>query len=99
MCRQRNKKEVHDYNDDQVLRGMVVENLTQRTDELLEVTENLAAIREYLKKNIIRSDAEQMKSKREDGRGGRIDEVGSVRHIYEWLNKNGEVHFIDGRFS
>lgn len=28
-----------------------------------------------------------------------IEEPGSVRHIYEWLNKTGEVQFIDGRFS
>lgn len=88
---------LHNYSDENVLRGMVIENLTQRNDELVEVTENLNAVRDWLK-NINRSSAEQMKSNREDGRGGRIDEAGSVRDISSWLNKNGEVMSI-GKIS
>lgn len=42
---------VHKYDDDQLLRGMVIENLTQRTDEFHEVTDNLLAIESYLNKN------------------------------------------------
>jgi hypothetical protein len=83
---------IHNYDDDKMLRGMIVENLTQRNDDFKENVENLAAIRKWLQKNIInRSESEQMKSKRADGRGGRLDEAGSIRHISDWLNKNGEV--------
>lgn len=42
---------VHNYDDDQLLRGMVIENLTQRNDEFHEVTDNLLAIETYLNKN------------------------------------------------
>ena len=64
---------------------MVVENLTQRSDELLEVTDNLAVIRKYLKSAC--SSAEQAKHK--DMKG--IQEAGSIRNISAWLNTNGEV--------
>lgn len=89
---------LHNYSDENILRGMVIENLTQRTDELVEVTENLNAIRKWLQSNINRSTGERMKSNREDGRGGKTDEQGSVRDIYSWLNKNGEVMSI-GKIS
>lgn len=71
---------VHNYSEDNVLRGMVVENLTQRMDELSEVTENLNVVRNYLKKQKKCSPGEQK---------ARIP--GSIRDIYNWLNKNGEV--------
>lgn len=83
---------LHDYDDDQVMRGMVVENLTQRDTDLKETAENLAAIREHLKSAC--SDSEQ--AKRKDMKG--IRDIGSVRDIYDWLNKNGEVLSI-GRIS
>ena len=41
---------VHDYSEDQILRGMVVENLTQRNNEFREELDNLLIIREHLKK-------------------------------------------------
>jgi len=45
---------------------------------------NLAAIRKYLKNC---SGAEQY-----SGKGGRgCKDAGSIREIYSWLNKNGEV--------
>lgn len=62
-------------------------------------------IRKYLKKNnnpepitliekefgvVNRSNPERLKSKRKDGKGGRLDEAGSIRQINDWLNKNGE---------
>lgn len=72
---------VHDYDDDKVLRGMIVENLTQRNDDFKENVENLVAIRNWLKRN---------------GRHPSISktkpfEDGSTSHIADWLNKNGEV--------
>ncbi len=75
------------YNEDQVFRGMVIENLTQRSDELVEVTENLNVVRKWLRS---RSPVEQpLKTQ-----GKRTDlpyETGTVRDIYSWLSKNGEV--------
>ncbi len=85
---------LHNYSDENILRGMVVENLTQRSDELVEVTENLSAIRNFLRS---RSPVEQpLKTQ-----GKRTDlpyETGTVREIYSWLNKNGEVMSI-GKIS
>ena len=81
---------VHNYSDENVLRGMVVENLTQRTDELVEVTENLNAVRGWLKKNPACSAAEL--ARRKDVKD--VQDAGSVRNIYAWLNKNDEVMSI-----
>ena len=85
---------LHNYSNENVLRGMIVENLTQRSDELTEVTDNLAVIRKYLK-NLIRSDTERIKIR--SGQGHQIEE-GSIREIHDWLNKNGEVMSI-GKIS
>ena len=43
----------HNYNEEQILRGMVVENLTQRANDFKEEVENLTAIRDYLKSNSV----------------------------------------------
>lgn len=42
---------IHDYNDDQLLRGMVIENLSQRGTDFREERENIKAVEEYLNKN------------------------------------------------
>lgn len=68
--------EVHDYNEEQVLRGMVVENLTQRDNDLKEELENLEIIINYLKKNKVLIDKHPDR------------EIASPRHIYDWLNLN-----------
>ena len=84
---------LHDYDDEKVLRGMIIENLTQRADELVEVTENLGAIRKFLKETAV----QQLDSRDCKGRQlhkGNIEEAGSVRNIHDWLNKNGEVMSI-----
>lgn len=88
---------VHNYNDDQVMRGMVVENLTQRDSDLRETAENLAAIRDYLQKG---SDSEHFKNKH-TGKGGRgNEESGSIRHIHEWLHSARKNEIIPiGRIS
>ena len=39
---------VSNYNEDQVFKGMVVENLTQRTNDFMELNENIAAIEGYI---------------------------------------------------
>jgi hypothetical protein len=55
-------------------------------------TENLATIREYLKENAVQE--LNTVDTRKDGRklgNNQIEELGSVRNIYNWLGKNGEV--------
>lgn len=69
---------LHNYSDENVLRGMVVENLTQRSDEVLEVGENLNAIRNYLIKNKI-SIGQQLSNRAE---------LGSSEQVYRWLSKS-----------
>lgn len=79
---------VHDYSEDAILRGMVVENLTQRSsDDLMEITDNLAVVRKHLKQTM-RSTVERIN---EGHIPGQKPEAGSIRQISDWLNKNGEV--------
>ena len=42
---------VHKYNDDQLLRGMVIENLSQRGGDFKEETENIRVVEKYLNNN------------------------------------------------
>jgi len=90
----------HKYSDDNVLRGMVVENLTQRINEFVEEKENLVLIRKHLRDNKIILDEKGVvavsrgNSKRKDGQDRREQnnpEPGSLSQIALWLNKNGEV--------
>jgi len=76
--------EVHNYNDDQILRGMIVENLTQRANEFREEAENLKMIRNHIKANSL---GELARDKFHQG--GRYESC--VKEVAEWLNKNGEV--------
>ncbi len=90
---------LHNYTDENVLRGMVIENLTQRSDELVEVTENLSAVRNWLKKN--KMAVQQLNTHDSSGRkksSQQIEEAGSIRNIYDWISKNGEVMAI-GKIS
>jgi hypothetical protein len=82
---------LHNYSNENILRGMVVENLTQRSDELLEVGENLNAIRNYL---IASSTVETARDKFHKGKRYQV----GIKEIYSWLNKNGEVMSI-GKIS
>lgn len=75
---------VHDYSKDSILRGMVVENLTQRDNDFKEELDNLLLIRKYLK--TCPPDGQVSKGKR-----GPPNESDSTRSISEWLNKQGEV--------
>jgi len=80
---------LHNYNNEQVLRGMVVENLTQRSNEFREEKDNLLMIREYLSETC--SLGEQVSEK---GSRGPPASPGSTREIAAWLNKQGEVMSI-----
>ena len=82
----------HTYDDETLLRGMVVENVTQRSDEMKEMCDNLNAVRKYIKRNDVQQlDTVEM---RKDGkkRGKNQHTIpGSVRDIYDWINKHGEA--------
>ena len=39
---------ISNYNEDQVFRGMVIENITQRTNDFMELNQNVVAIENYL---------------------------------------------------
>ena len=77
-----------DYSNEQMLRGMVIENLTQRVDDFKEVNENLKVIQKYLMTVQTLNTHKKLDKK---GRINRQEETGSVRQINKWLNKNGEV--------
>lgn len=43
--------DVHNYSDEQILRAMVIENLTQRSGEFRETNANIVAVEKYLNDN------------------------------------------------
>lgn len=88
---------VHEYNKEQLFRGMVVENLTQRQGEFREETQNLVAIRKFLSE---RSDSEQsvIQDKKTGKLKGSTPKDGSIRDIASWLNTQGEIMAI-GKIS
>jgi hypothetical protein len=82
---------IHDYSEDNILRGMIVENLSQRGNDFREELENVVLIQKHLETAC--SPNEQA---RKDVKG--INDNGSVRDIANWLNKHGTVMAI-GRIS
>jgi len=88
---------VHNYSNEQALRGMTVENLTQKDSDLKDTAENLAVIRKFLQSSVQTLNNTRISKRGRIGEG-QPSEPGSVRHIHDWLNKNGEVLSI-GRIS
>jgi len=76
----------HKYSKEQLLRGMIIENVSQRGIEYEEITGNLLAIKNWLK---ISARTPSVQAKRKDIKG--VFDAGSTSDIYNWLNKNGEV--------
>jgi len=66
---------IHNYNDDQALRGMVIENLTQRDTNLTETGANLVAIRKHLRDECPDSGQSSKKKLDKLGRENRQEEV------------------------
>ena len=62
---------LHNYSDENVLRGMVIENLTQRRGDFTEELSNLKVIRKWLQSNPACSTVEQAKRKDMKSAGGR----------------------------
>lgn len=82
---------IHNYSEEQVLRGMVIENLTQRNNEFREEVENLILIRKYLRANSLSETA------RDKFHKGDYFQTG-IKEISKWLNISGEV-MASGRIS
>ncbi len=70
---------VHNYNTSQTLRGMVIENLSQRGNDFREEIPNVLAVKRFLMQTVRTADSSKQTHK---------SEVGS-REIAEWIN--GEV--------
>lgn len=76
--------DVKEYNDEQILRGMVVENLTQRSGEFKEETANVLVVRKYL---LSCKDLYNLPKGRRTDLG---EHIGS-RQIAEWISKDSTV--------
>lgn len=81
---------LHDYNKDQLLRGMVIENLTQRYNEFHQELDNLLAIKERLS-HIVTCPISGQVSHIVKGKQGFQPENGSTRDISKWLDKETET--------
>jgi len=85
------KVEVEDYNEDQVFRGMVIENLTQRGRDFDETSENIQAVEDYLKEH-----SEVLTKVRGDSpRSSQFSHLKSIplneitaNDVAEWIDKN-----------
>lgn len=77
---------LHNYSDENILRGMVIENVSQRGIEYNEITANLVAIRKWLRKTCPLGGQVLNKGSR-----GPSEEPGSIRNVERWLNLNGDV--------
>ena len=76
---------LHDYDDSQLLQGMVIENLTQRNNDFREELENVNAVKHFLesKSQCVRtSDTLNI----EKGKKGFQDVPGDARSISDFLN-------------
>ena len=88
---------IHDYDKDQVLRGMIIENLTQRMNKFREEGENLLLIRDYLRDNNILLDekgnlAVRLANNQKNPRPQNNPEPGSINQICLWIDSNsGDV--------
>ena len=83
---------IHNYNDDQLLRGMVIENLAQRGTDFKEEIENIRTVEQYLNKNndklkALRGPRNAFKSK--FANKNRFNEA-TATDVKEWLKLSEE---------
>ena len=95
---------LHNYNDEQLFRGMVIENLTQRQGDFREVMENCVATKTFLIENPDELDKirDSRKLSKVDSLGRktaktRMKKVGSS-DIAKWLDPDERVISHDTRF-
>ena len=89
---------VSDYNEDQVFKGMVIENITQRGQEFRELNENIVAIETYINSHsdILKSlrDSRSHPSKSPYGQGEKMKnefkEKATASDIGFWIDKKTE---------
>lgn len=83
--------DIKDYSNEDLLRGMVIENLTQRDLDYHEELDNLLLIRSYLIKNKIKikSSRTVRGTSRTDADSSRI-KIGSPSQISFWLDNGSE---------
>ncbi len=83
---------VHNYDDEQMLRGMVIENITQRVGEFREETENFVVVRKYLNENVDRlttlRDSRKVKFKHAEKR---YREKATAEDIARWIDPDYKV--------
>jgi hypothetical protein len=85
------KCEVENYNEDQVFRGMVIENITQRGQEFNETSENIQAVEDYLDEHKEILEGLRGESPRnfssEKGGNPRTNQI-TANDVAEWIDKN-----------
>jgi len=89
---------VNNYNEDQVFKGMVIENITQRTNDFMELNENVVAIESYLniKPEILKSlrESRSHPSKSPYGQGEKMkkefQDKATSSDIGFWIDKKTE---------
>jgi hypothetical protein len=84
---------VSNYNEDQIARGMVIENLTQRTDDYRELNANIVFVKNYLKDNkVILQGCRTESSRHTNKLNNEYKENVTANDISEWLDKSsGDV--------
>lgn len=83
---------VHDYNEDQIFRGMVVENITQRTNDFMELNENVVAIENYLNNHpeVLSKLRESRNLKSNYMKGDEQENKATSNDISYWIDRNTE---------
>ncbi len=88
---------LNNYNEDQIFRGMVIENITQRTNDFMELNQNVVAIENYLNshKEVLRGLRESRHRQSRTPKGSYQEEYknkATSTDISFWIDKNsGEV--------
>jgi hypothetical protein len=85
------KVEVENYNEDQIFRGMVIENMTQRGRAFDETSENIQAVEDYLnehKEILDKVRGESPRSSKFSNLKTTSPDTPTANDISEWLDKN-----------
>ncbi len=82
---------IHDYDDEQMLRGMVIENITQRTGEFREETENVVVVRKYLNDNNDKLLSLRESRKHQEKLNIRYKEKPTTEDIARWIDPEYKV--------
>ena len=82
---------LNNYNEDQVFKGMVIENITQRTNDFMELNENIVAIESYLntKPEILSKLRESRNKVQKEGVRG-LQKEATSSDISFWIDKKTE---------